>query len=551
MKYVEGQDREQMTLLPDCVEDYIGEDNPVRVIDAFVDGLDLEALGIKRATPNEMGRPSYDPRDLLKLYVYGYFNRIRSSRRLMTECRRNVELFYLLGKLTPDFRTISDFRKDNARALKNVFRAFVKLCMKLGFYQKELLAVDGSKFRAVNSKDNCYNAEILQKKLARIDEHIAEYLKQMDQNDTSEPDAKKLTPEQVKEAVLELSQRKGVYQEYLKELEGSGETQLLLTDAEARRMHSKDGFHCCYNVQTAVDGGSHLIAEYEVTNHNTDQGLLTEVAESAKEILEVETIEAVADKGYESRADILDCVMNGIVPNVAMKYDKEERTYALDYVENEITQEMHNSTKPADIQMCISAGVLPKCYEGTAIEVELKEQTELSCCSLNEDGTVTCPMGCILTKIRTRGGNSVYASKEACRQCQNRCISSGNHKTVSFGPDTNCVPVRMYGRPGQKLNRIPEGAKISSYNHTLDRKDYAKTKQVILRIKDAPDKIHERMCLSEHPFGTVKWYDGAHYLLCKGKEKAAAELGLSFLAYNLKRAINMVGTKALVAAMQG
>lgn len=551
MKYVEGQDREQMTLLPDCIEDYIGEDNPVRVIDAFVNGLDLEKLGIKRATLNETGRPPYDPHDLLKLYVYGYFNRIRSSRRLMTECTRNVELFYLLGKLAPDFRTISDFRKDNAKALKNVFRAFVKLCMKLGLYQKELLAVDGSKFRAVNSKDNCYNAEILQKKLARIDEHIAEYLKQMDKNDASEPDVKKLTSEQIKEAVRELSQRKGMYQEYLRELEESGETQLLLTDPEARRMHSKDGFHCCYNVQTAVDGGSHLIAEYEVTNHNTDQGLLKEVAENAKEVLETETIETVADKGYESRTDILDCVMNGIVPNVAMKYDKDERTFAIDYVENEISEEVRNSTKPADIQKCIAAGVLPQCYENTAIEVELKEQTELSCFSLNEDGTVACPMGCTLTKIKTKGNNSVYASKEACRQCQNRCISSGNHKTVSFGPNTKIVPVRMYGKPGQKLNRIPEGAVINPYNHTLDRKDYAKSKQVILRIKDAPDKIHERMCLSEHPFGTIKWYDGAHYLLCKGKEKATAELGLSFLTYNLKRAINMVGTKALVAAIQG
>ena len=207
----------------------------MRVIDAFVNGLDIEKLGIKRATPNEMGRPPYAPCDLLKLYVYGYFNRIRSSRRLMAECGRNIELFYLLSKLTPDFRTISDFRKDNARALKYVFRAFVKLCMKLGLYQKELLAVDGSKFRAVNSKGNCYNAEILQKKLVRIDEHIAEYLKQMDKNDASEPDTKKLTADQIKEAVRELSQRKRMYREYLRELEESGETQLLRWNLRSRR----------------------------------------------------------------------------------------------------------------------------------------------------------------------------------------------------------------------------------------------------------------------------------------------------------------------------
>ena len=179
--------------------------------------------------------------------------------------------------------------------------------------------------------------------------------------------------------------------------------------------------------------------------------------------------------------------------------------------------------------------------------MELKEQTELSCFSLNVDGTVTCPMGCTLTKIKTKGKSIVYASKETCRQCQNRCTDSKNYKTVSFGPDTKIVPVRMYGKPEQKLNQLPEG--FVPYN-SFDRKDKCK-KQVILRINEAPDKIHERMCLSEHPFGTVKWYGGAHYLLCKGKEKATAELGLSFLAYNLKRAINMVGAKALMAAMQG
>ena len=544
MDYIKGHSRTQTTMLPDCIDDLIDLDSPVRVIDAFVDGLDMAQAGFTKASLHQTGRPPYDPRDLLKLYLYGYFNRIRSSRRLMMECTRNIELFFLLNRLIPDFRTIADFRKDNAKALKNVFRAFVRICMELGLYQKELIAVDGSKFRAVNSKDNCYNAEILYKKLERIEGHISEHLRRMDKEDEREPETNKLTPQQVKEAVEELRARKDKYQGYLKELEQSGQTQLLLTDPEARRMHSKDGFHCCYNVQTAVDGGSHLIAEYEVTNHNTDQGLLKEVADSARAMLETETIEVVADKGYESRKDILNCVMNGIVPNVAMKYDKKERTYAIEYVENGISEEERNSTKPDDIQKCILAGVLPKCYEGTAIEVELKEQATLSCFCLNEDGTVTCPMGNRLSKVKLRGNNAIYANKDACRQCQNRCTSGKGHKTVSFGPETKYVPVRMYG--GKKLNPLPEGVRL--YN-SFERKDKP-PKQVILRIKESPEKIHERMCLSEHPFGTVKWYDGAHYLLCKGKEKAAAELGLSFLAYNLKRAINMVGTKALIAAMR-
>ena len=241
MRYIEGEDRAQITLLPDCIEDYIKEDNPVRVIDAFVDGLDIAEIGIRRAKPNETGRPPYDPRDILKLYIYGYFNKIRSSRKLRTECSRNIELFYLMNRLTPDFRTIADFRKENARALKEVFREFVKICMKMGLYQKELLAVDGSKFRAVNSKDNCYNSEVLHKKIKRIDEHITEYLSRMDEEDKTEPDTQTADPEKIQEALRELRERKGKYEEYLKELEESGETQLLTTDPEARRMHSKDG----------------------------------------------------------------------------------------------------------------------------------------------------------------------------------------------------------------------------------------------------------------------------------------------------------------------
>ena len=546
MRYIQGQDRNQITLLPDCIEDYIGEDSPVRVIDAFVNSLDLTEAGFCRTTPKDTGRPPYDPQDLLKLYVYGYFNRIRSSRKLMIECTRNVELFFLLGKLTPDFRTIADFRKDNAKALKNVFHAFVKLCMKLGLYQKELFAVDGSKFRAVNSKDNTYNAEILEKKLKRIDEHIKEFLSQMDQEDQAEPDA--LTPEQVKAAVQELTLRRETYQGYLKELMESGETQILLTDPEARRMHSKDGFHCCYNVQTAVDKGSHLIAEYQVTNHNTDQGLLEEVAVGIMKSLDIETVEVVADKGYESREDILNCVMNEIVPNVAMKYDKTERLFNIPYEESEITEDILNSTRPGDIQKCIKSGKLPSCYQNTAIEVEVQEKSSLSCFTLNDDGTVTCPTGQILSKTKMRSKNTIYGNKDACRQCPNRCTSGTNPKTVSFSPNTKYVPVKMYGNPKCKLNPIPEDIQVNPFNHTLDKKDSI-SKKVVIRIKEDTQKIKERMCLSEHPFGTVKWYHGAQYLLCKGKEKATAELGLSFLAYNLKRAINMVGIEKLIAAM--
>ena len=307
MRYIAGENRDQITFLPDCIEDYIGGDNPVRVIDAFVNSLNMDELGFTHSTLKETGRPPYDPKDLLKLYIYGYFNKIRSSRKLMQECGRNVEVFYLLNRLQPDFRTIADFRKNNPKAIRKVFRAFVKLCIKLKLYQRELIAIDGSKFRAQNSDKNCYNAEVLEKKIANIQKNIDEYLNRIDTIDKEETLSNEATPEQIREVIKELHDRKGKYMQYLNELKQSGETQFLTTDPDARRMHSKDGFHCCYNVQTAVDGGSHMIAEYEVTN-KTDVGHLNTVSEKAKEILEVSVITAAADKGYDSRKDILDCL---------------------------------------------------------------------------------------------------------------------------------------------------------------------------------------------------------------------------------------------------
>ncbi len=168
---------------------------------------------------------------------------------------------------------------------------------------------------------------------------------------------------------------------------------------------------------------------------------------------------------------------------------------------------------------------------------------------LNEDGTVTCPIGHKLPRVKMRGKSTIYGSKEACRQCPNKCTAGKTHKTVSLGPDTKFVPVKMYGNPKYKLNEIPKDIPPNPFNHNLDKKDF-NTRTILLRIKEDTNKLKERMCLSEHPFGTVKWHHGANYLLCKGKEKATGELGLSFLAYNLKRAINMVGIKELIAIME-
>ena len=547
MRYIQNISREQTRLLPYSVEEMVEETNPVRVIHAYVDSLPMETLGFERAEPAQTGRPAYDPRDLLKLYIYGYLNRIRSSRKLMTECRRNVELFYLLNMLRPDFRTIADFRKRNRKALKEVFRDFVKACAELKLLGKETVAIDGTKIRASNSKKKSYTPEILEKKIEYLEEQergIEEYLEKMDKADQEEKRAPvmDIRPEDMPQKLEQIRERVAKYKGYQKRMKETGETQILETDPECRTIHTKEGQLPAYNIQTAVDDRHHLIVSFETTNANTDQGLLDQMAEQTKEEMGVETIEVLADKGYESRQDIEKCVMHGTVPNVGYKYDKDERIFDLEYIPNEIDEQTRCSEKPEDIQKCLHAGVLPRCYEGTSVEVQLQRRSVMSCFIRHEDGRVTCPMGRELFKHNVRKHGTIYGSREACRTCPNRCTDSKNAKTVSIGHNTNIVAVRMYGNPEYPLQRLPEG--FIPHN-SIGRPQ--KPERVRLILRRNPDDMQRRKELVEHPFGTIKWYDGAHYFLCRGKEMVSAEIALSFLTYNLRRAIRILGVGALVA----
>lgn len=547
MRYIQNISREQTRLLPYSVEEMVEETNPARVIHAYVDSLPMETLGFERAEPAQTGRPAYDPRDLLKLYIYGYLNRIRSSRKLMTECRRNVELFYLLNMLRPDFRTIADFRKRNRKALKEVFRDFVKACAELKLLGKETVAIDGTKIRASNSKKKSYTPEILEKKIEYLEEQergIEEYLEKMDRADQEEKRAPvmDIKPEDMPQKLEQIRERVAKYKGYQKRMKETGETQILETDPECRTIHTKEGQLPAYNIQTAVDDRHHLIVSFETTNANTDQGLLDQMAEQTKEEMGVETIEVLADKGYESRQDIEKCVMHGTVPNVGYKYDKDERIFDLAYIPNEIDEQTRCSEKPEDIQKCLHAGVLPRCYEGTSVEVQLQRRSVMSCFIRHEDGRVTCPMGRELFKHNVRKHGTIYGSREACRTCPNRCTDSKNAKTVSIGHNTNIVAVRMYGNPEYPLQKLPEG--FVPHN-SIGRPQ--KPERVRLILRRNPDDMQRRKELVEHPFGTIKWYDGAHYFLCRGKEMVSAEIALSFLTYNLRRAIRILGVGALVA----
>lgn len=303
--YKTGADRGQVVLFPERLDDYIAEENEVRVVDAFVDGLDLVAMGISRAVPARKGAPGYDPRDLLKLYVYGYLNRVRSSRRLERECHRNVELMWLMRRLMPDHKTIADFRKVNVVALRKVFREFTVVCKELDLFGRELTFIDGTKIRAVNGKDRNFTVERLKKLLPLIEERITEYLSELEKQDQSEANA---APRQALQEKLErLKERKERYEQYQKDLKENGERQVSLTDPESRRMKMSEGFGVCFNAQIAVDPKHHLIVEQNVTNEVNDREQLAEMALAAKEALGVEELEVVADAGYHNATKVKEC----------------------------------------------------------------------------------------------------------------------------------------------------------------------------------------------------------------------------------------------------
>ena len=316
MAHICGFERDQLLLLPEAVDDYVGSDNPVRFIDAFVDGLDLAETGFARVEPKATGRPGYAPGDLLKLYIYGYLNRVRSSRRLEAECHRNIEVIWLLRTLKPDFKTIADFRADNRAAFKAVFRAFTLLCKRLDLFGRELLAVDGTRIKAVNNKDRNFTRNSLEKFIKAADERLADYLKRLDEGDAAEQATGGARVKNLAQKIEALSKKRGEYDALLKNLERTGEDQISLTDPDSRAMAAHTRVAVGYNVQVAVDAKSKLIAEQEVTNQVVDMGLLQATAEPARKILDVETIDVVADAGYFRTEDIAACEKAGLTPHV-------------------------------------------------------------------------------------------------------------------------------------------------------------------------------------------------------------------------------------------
>lgn len=314
-RFVEGIGRDQTTLFPECLEDWIDCDNPVRVIDAFVEKLDLSGLGFDGVTAEATGRPSYHPSGLLKLYIYGYLNRVQSSRRLEREAGRNVEVMWLTCRLVPDHKTIADFRKDYGSAIKQVCVQFIELCRQMGLFATASVAIDGSKFKAVNTRDKNFTRGKVERRRAQLEESVARYLAQLDTVDRQEPSeelAAKTAHLREKLVKLESEMQRLAAMEKL--MLASPDQQISLTDPDSRSMATsgRGSGVVGYNVQVAVDTDHHLIITHEVTNTGSDRAQLANIASRAKDVLGVDNLEAVADRGYYSGEEILACDKAGI-----------------------------------------------------------------------------------------------------------------------------------------------------------------------------------------------------------------------------------------------
>jgi len=479
VSYVEGIARNQLILFPESINDYIEGDNPVQFIDAFVDSLDLGELGFKYSLPEATGRPPYNPADMLKLYLYGYLNRVRSSRSLEKESHRNLELMWLLRKLTPDFKTIADFRKDNKKAIKRVCREFTLLCKRLDLFGGELVAIDGSKFKAVNSKKRNFNEAKLKKAIKEIDEKVDRYLAELEDNDQEEAYVSRPDAEDIRARVTMLKERGRRYRELLKELKDSGETQISLTDPDSRAMLNNQKIEVCYNVQVSVDSKNKLILDHEVTNEGTDYDYLSKMALRAKETLGVEKLEVLADKGYYDAEEIKECVDQGIIPYIP---ERESHKYAgIDFPQTPFPESKFRYDREKD------------CY--------------------------ICPRGSELTfrgKRRQHGRVMKIYQGEDCLGCAFRAQCTTHHR----------------------------GRTISRWEYEEILEDMRQ------RVESNRTKVKMRQWLSEHPFGTIKrtWNHG--YMLMKGLDKVRGEASLTIIAYNMKRAINILGVQGLISAVR-
>lgn len=468
MNYKTGTDKQQLSFMPMCPDDYISEDHICRVISAFTNTLDMLELGFKYAEVKRAGNRPYDPRMMLNLYIYGYINRVRSSRRLEAETHRNVEVMWLMDGLRPDDKTICNFRKDNTKALRSTFRAFCKMCQAFGLYGGEVVATDGTKFRANNSRKNIHNKTTVEKELSRIDKKISEYMNALDEADTAESGATAPNAEQLREVLQKLNERKEEYEGFKERLGNGGEVSTVDPDARLMRQGG-DGrtIDACYNVQTVTDSKHKLIIDFDVTSNPNDKGHLYDMSERALDMMEVDELTNLGDKGYYDGEDIVKCEDNGVTCLIA-------------------------KPKPGG----------PKKEEGFTLDKFTYDR---------ENDCYFCPCQNRLRFMRMEHNNStgkeyrVYANYSACANCPKRSA---------------CTK-----RESRQIRRLP-------YQDKLDIVDE--------RTKKNKELYRKRQEIVEHPFGTIKAVWGYKQFLCRTIPKVRAEISLAYLAYNMRRVVNIL-----------
>lgn len=475
-RYILGVSRKQGMLLPNKIEDYIEEDSFVELIEAYVETLNLKEMGLYSIKKETRGRSGYDPKIMIKLYIYGYMNNIRSSRKLEVETKRNVELMWLVENLRPDFKTISDFRKNNIEGIKEAERRFVYFLKDIEVVDGNTVGIDGTKIRAVNSKDKVYNKGILEKDIKAIDERIDKYLEEMESNDKREENMT-VKKEVIKGKILRLEGIRKQKVEMKEKLQSGEESQIAKTDPDSRMMKSRQGFDASYNVQTAVDSKNKIIVSYDVVNQVNDAKQLLNMAKKVKEVFEEKEVEIIADKGYYNAEEIKSTLEIGTKPLIPVAEGKKEHSqngvpskgfHRKDFV--------YDATK--DVYICPKGKEMKNMYQA-------KDSSGKEC--------------------------YFYTTSE-CKECQFR---------------EKCTSKKKDGRV---------------INHWIHHEILEKMEK---ELKEHPEKMEQRKCLVEHPFGTIKRSFGHGYFLTRGLKKVKAEFSLTVLAYNMKRAVKIKGISVL------
>jgi transposase len=475
-RFIEGEARSQSVLFPERLEDWIAEDNPVRVIDVFVDDLDLEDLGFDRTLPAETGRPGYHPATLLKIYIYGYLNRVQSSRRLERESQRNLELVWLTGRLMPDFKTIADFRRDNGAAIRQVCARFIALCRDMKLFGEAMVAIDGSKFKAVNSRDRNFTENKVKSRIEHLEKAVEQYLGDLDRADRQPSSLPEVRVSRLKDKIVTIKEELRRLARIKKQLPKTEGGQISLTDPDARSMNSagKGTGTVGYNVQTAVDTKHHMIVAHEVTNVGVDRSQLTAMSKMARQALGTKELTVLADRGYFKGEEILACERAGItalVPKPLTSGSKADGRFdKRDFVYNAKRDEYRCPARQRAI------------WRFTSVEHGMK---------ISRYWPSACPR-CPL--------------KARCTPADYRRISRWEHEGVLEAMQ-------------RRLDRTPEAARW-------------------------------RRRTVEHPFGTLKAWMGSTHFLTKTLPKVRTEMSLHVLAYNLKRAMKILGTQPLMQAMR-